>query len=600
MNTPAYGFKARMSALWILRNHAILEIAEFKVFGAVKTGYWIMKRRLIQLNKTIVITFMIGYMAILFLMLLMDWYLIRNYQANGRREEREALQAYIDRTAQAMKDIDHEMYEVYNNNSNFQVLQKETDEVTSFGNAYDLHETLHYRSLVNEDMDGFFIYYNNCETNWYYTKNEKVKQGNGILLNSAIRENLKDGEQVRHWVSIALKDQLYQVIIYKKGRAAVAGVYSMENANTLASGQTRVVLIENGIVYGDQELAKKLGLHKLAGEKKDFFQTAVRNYQICGMRVPSTELWVCTLYPRTIWNMVNIQQILLLLITLVSILAIVAMYGFMKKEIVRPIRQLTGTMDTIKKHESREIPSLETHFLELQEMNQTLEEMVRELEEQKLLVYEEIIEKQKAQMQYLQLQLKPHFYLNGLKTINALAVENETDKIQELILALSKHLRYLLQTEREVVTLEQELDFVKNYVALQNHMTGRPVHIRITADENILGWMVPTLIVHTFVENSVKYAQLGGGITLEIEVMAECLETELGEYLDLIVRDNGQGYSEDILEEINGDSQVGIRSVGINNIKRRCQFLYGEGMEYHFETDQGAISEMVVPGVIIK
>ncbi len=556
-----------------------------------------MKRRLIQLNKTIVIMFMIGYMAILFLLLLMDWYLIRNYQANGRREEKEALQEYIDRTAEAMKDIDHEMYEVYNNNPNFQVLQKETDEVTAFGNAYDLRETLRYRSFVEEDMDGFFIYYNNCETSWYYTKSSKIREGNGIPLNGAIRGNLQDGEQIRHWVTIALENQLYQVIIYKKGRAAVAGVYSMENADTLANGQTKVLLMEKGIVYGDQELARELGLVKLAEEKGDSFQTTMRNYQICGMRVPSTELWVYTLYPRTIWSMVNMQQILLLLITAFSVMGMIAMYGFMKKEIVRPIHQLTGTMDTIKNHESREIPPLKTHFLELQEMNQTLEEMVRELEEQKLLVYEEIIEKQKAQMQYLQLQLKPHFYLNGLKTINALAIGNQVDKIQELILALSKHLRYLLQTEREVVTLEQELDFVKNYVELQNHMTGRPVQIQIRADENTMGWMVPTLIVHTFVENSVKYAQLkGGGIPLKIEVRAECLETEIGKYLDLIVRDNGQGYSEDILEEINGDSKVGIRSVGINNIKRRCQFLYGEGMEYHFETEQGAVSEIIVPG----
>ena len=98
-----------------------------------------------------------------------------------------------------------------------------------------------------------------------------------------------------------------------------------------------------------------------------------------------------------------------------------------------------------------------------------------------------------------------------------------------------------------------------------------------------------------FVENSVKYAQLGGGIPLEIEVRAECLVTEQGRYLDLIVCDNGQGYSRDILEEINGDAKVGIRSVGINNIKRRCEFLYGEKMEYHFDTEQGAVSEIIVP-----
>ena len=60
-------------------------------------------------------------------------------------------------------------------------------------------------------------------------------------------------------------------------------------------------------------------------------------------------------------------------------------------------------------------------------------------------------------MQYLQLQLKPHFYLNGLKTVNALAMAHEDEKIQELVLNLSEHLRYLLRAEQETVPLSREL-----------------------------------------------------------------------------------------------------------------------------------------------
>lgn len=427
-----------------------------------------MKRKLLNLNKTIVLMAMVGYMAILLLLLMLDWYLIRNYQAGAKRQAREELQAYIDRTAEAMNDIDHEIYEVYTNNPNFQALQKEASEVIAFGNAYELRETLHYRSLVEEDIGGFFIYYNNCETNWYYTKDDKIQQGNGILLNRIIQESLQDVTQARHWVSIWLEDKLYQVIIYKKERVAVAGVYSMENVTSLTDELTDVIMIENGMVYGDKEYARELELVQISKSTDDMFQKTIKNYQICGMRVPNTGLWIYTLSPRTIKDFVNVQQSLLLLVTVVSAGAVIMLYTFMRKEIVRLIHQLTATMDTIKNHESREIPPLESRFSQLQEMNQTLEGMVRELEKQKLLVYEEIIEKQKAQMQYLQLQLKPHFYLNGLKTLNALAMENQTEKIQELIIDLSKHLRYLLQTEREVVTLEQELEFVKNYPNCKN------------------------------------------------------------------------------------------------------------------------------------
>ena len=66
--------------------------------------------------------------------------------------------------------------------------------------------------------------------------------------------------------------------------------------------------------------------------------------------------------------------------------------------------------------------------------------MVSEIEKQKMLSYEETIEKQKAQMQYLQLQLKPHFYLNGLKTLNALTLARDWEKSQELILHISEQM----------------------------------------------------------------------------------------------------------------------------------------------------------------
>ena len=154
---------------------------------------------------------------------------------------------------------------------------------------------------------------------------------------------------------------------------------------------------------------------------------------------------------------------------------------------VQPLRQLTDAMNRIRNGETREVPEIGGSFLEFTEVRQTLEKMVRELEEQKNLTYEEIIEKQKAQMQYLQLQLKPHFYLNGLKTVNALAMAHEDEKIQELVLNLSEHLRYLLRAEQETVPLSRELAFVENYIGLQKHVTGRPVTSEITVDPEVEG-----------------------------------------------------------------------------------------------------------------
>lgn len=59
------------------------------------------------------------------------------------------------------------------------------------------------------------------------------------------------------------------------------------------------------------------------------------------------------------------------------------------------------------------------------------------------------------------------------------------------------------------MTLGAELNYVRNYVELQKSMTGRPVVCEIQEEEGAADFLVPTLCVQTFVENSVKYAKLG-------------------------------------------------------------------------------------------
>ena len=109
-------------------------------------------------------------------------------------------------------------------------------------------------------------------------------------------------------------------------------------------------------------------------------------------------------------------------------------------------------------------------------------------------------------------------------------------------------------------------------------------------------WEVPTLCIHTFIENSFKYAKLGSvQKELIIQIRINELETEEGKFLDIQIRDNGAGYPENILREINAEPVEGSVSVGINNLKRRCRLLYGTWAEYDFYNEDGAVSELVLP-----
>jgi len=214
----------------------------------------------------------------------------------------------------------------------------------------------------------------------------------------------------------------------------------------------------------------------------------------------------------------------------------------------------------------------------------------------KIAAYEGTIQKQKAQMQYLKLQLKPHFYLNSLKTLNVLAKRGDKEKAQDLIMELSYHLRYLLQAEKELVLLKDEIKYVKNYEQMQGILTGRKFAIKWNVDGEAQHWMIPTLGIQTFIENSLKYAKVGeNGNTLLIRIYGQILDTENGKFLDIRICDNGNGYPNHVLQEINGETETEKSSVGILNLKRRCHILYGDKAEYYFYNEDGAVSELILP-----
>ena len=132
---------------------------------------------------------------------------------------------------------------------------------------------------------------------------------------------------------------------------------------------------------------------------------------------------------------------------------------------------------------------------------------------------------------------------------------------------------------------------------MQEPAFGRSILVRSQVAEETKPMLVPILCVQTFVENSVKYARtVVAGMPLRLSVRVVLLATEEGEYLDLIVSDNCQGYSAEMLERINsGNIGDDGQAVGIGNIIRRCRLLYGERAPLLFYNEDGAVSELILP-----
>lgn len=132
--------------------------------------------------------------------------------------------------------------------------------------------------------------------------------------------------------------------------------------------------------------------------------------------------------------------------------------------------------------------------------------------------------------------INPHFIFNSLNSIRALVDENPK-RARRAITELSNILRSSMQTEKsETVSLERELEIVKDYLALEQMRFEERLKIEFDIDEDCLQQQVPPMMLQTLVENAIKHGisrQIRGGV---VRVVAAFKDNDL----ELFVQNTGQ------------------------------------------------------------
>ncbi|MDR1533363.1 MAG: histidine kinase [Clostridiales bacterium] len=189
----------------------------------------------------------------------------------------------------------------------------------------------------------------------------------------------------------------------------------------------------------------------------------------------------------------------------------------------------------------------------------------------KLTEYKEQIEKQKDELRYLGMQIRPHFYLNAISTISSMLYLERSDDIQAYIAALSEYLRYLLADypraggRGTLSTVAEEVKHAADFIKLQQiRYPGNITCIAEVAPE-VSDVPMPRLVVQTFSENVFKHA-FRYGRPLIVRISAEAAEG----FVRIRVDDNGDGLPEDI---ISGGKHSGT---GIANVRRMLELQYGQ------------------------
>jgi len=540
-----------------------------------------MKKR-VSLNRMIIEMMGVAYAIILILLFVMTGYLRSNYKVTMQTKWQNAMDAILLKTENELESINSQVLGISTNNSNFEALATETD-IECYKDINLLYDYLKKVEINKGKGHGYILYYDNLSKRAYYFKN-------GYFNNKTI-EAMKDYVQTialsetesLKWFYFSLEGKEYALLLSKNNNVAYAEIYDLGiNADRLLNALN---------ITGAKIYYTNAG-KTFSGEDMVF----LRDDLLFSRDISGSPLQMKLYIPDDFWTYFNISQSMVILAIIISITIAFFAYSRLKEELFHPLEQMQAELIRIGKGDMDSHISSSSRFEELQQMIDTVNVTLDEVEKQRYMVYEQSLERQKTLSQYLSMQLKPHFYLNGLKTLNVYALNGDTQKIQSIIMRLSDHLRSKLQVERLIVTLVSEIEYVENYVALQRDMTDRPININWYVQEELKACLVPNLCIQTFVENSIKYAKLGNVYSeLNITITINKLDTEDGRFIDICVLDNGMGYDEDVLNIINGDAIEESRCIGINNLKRRCKLLYEGWSDYYFTNDNGAMSDLIVP-----
>lgn len=172
------------------------------------------------------------------------------------------------------------------------------------------------------------------------------------------------------------------------------------------------------------------------------------------------------------------------LVLIVSGILIMLFSFVMAKYFIRPMDDLRNAMIKMQEGDLEVRLNQQNLFYEFQLLNRNFDRMAEKIKELKIEVYENQLEKQNVEMQYLKHQIKPHFLTNCLNTIKNLLFLEEYEKAEQFTLLLGKNIRYDL-SEKTEVTLEEEINHIKNYIALSEIRYGNQLKLHLDIQETL-------------------------------------------------------------------------------------------------------------------
>ena len=394
-----------------------------------------------------------------------------------------------------------------------------------------------------------------------------AKEAQGAFVSYGPTEDcpyLMAGRQIRNRLDMSLRDMGTIMLVCN-----VSDIIA-KNKGRLESPQASVVVYTGeDIIYKDEsseEMVLPAYREHSGYEIKSYHG---RKYFMCYLHSEETDWMYVNYFPYSdIFGQVQSMRYLVFGCFAVVFVLLVYCMNRVARIITEPLEHLTLSMQIIEDGNFQgakevltetdrqdEIGILTKDFLSMVEQ---VDELIRENYEKQILL-------QDTKYKMLRAQINPHFLYNTLNVINWMVKAKRNEEAGKMIVELGAILHYSF-AQNPYATIQEELDMVKSFVAIQKTRYQGRIEFDVTAKGELERYYTPRMILQPLVENAISY---GAEPYLEICRISVTVREE-AESIIMAVQDNGAGMSPEELEAVrNSDYKAKGHGIGLKNIRER-------------------------------
>lgn len=465
-----------------------------------------------------------------------------------------------DRLRQRIADAEATLYDTVENDSSFITAARQDGSWLYEFSLYQVNASLEQHISSGNTADQFFFYMNKIDDLI------QIPYTYDSLPADAVVDLIGDySENIGKWILI---EHQGKHLLLKTNYDPIFDVFS----GYCIDLQRIVVDLQSAIEFESMTFAFS-GQPLTAGDDQILWNTPIMDGLYLNASVSRSEMG----------HSINPLQYIIFALFFLSLLLVPVLLSLMQRYMIRPLKDLNRAHDQLAEgnedYRITTVPSsseFDSAFRSFNHMAATLQALRRDV------VNKELANKQ-LQIDYLQLQIRPHFLLNTFNVLFTLIQNNEREQAQLLILYLSDYFRYIFRSGHELQPFSKELKLIQGYLDVAKIYYPNAFTISYQIDPLLEQMQVPPLMLHSFVENIIQHALLPGK-TVHIVLSGEWTD----ECVTFRISDDGSGMTPETVERIShlGDLSDG-RNVGLKNSVGRLRHYFGEGAGISVDSREG-------------